>query len=1321
MARAPSAPVTGKKIVQEAQLSAGAEDSEPRFPKPLAIGSKPRKNKLNDISNTIPVKPKAIKSSTPTAAKPPKKPTASRVLTAEKLVKTPRPARAEPPKPPKPRQSKQLKESKESKEAKEPKEPKDPTRIKKIVNESLKKEGAKKLQKEREMKELNDYREQRKSMLRTQNEQIRYENLKFRQQTFIPKTAWGADERKLYSSEELKLRREIEEQREKKRQERERYRSQGRARIGLDTFSNLKVSFKKPKRSSSNHTQEASQECSKPKNHNMSSFIKKKKNEIKKQQEREQLQREAEECKRINQLKILEHHNKTQLNKYKKRTNKKKPKKRPETPKIDRWEEKEFTGSRPSEDERMFEIIRDRLVYEQSGKSSAEGETPNASEEVPLFEAEEPQEEQKVIDLRLPERPAEDTDESDLESLGERHRDIKQQLLNLRNRMDQLKKATVDEQTQEAAAIKIQAHIRRFLVQRALQRYEEDYVSEDEEVQKIMQKLDSSKPKKNLEIMISDDGTPNSHPVIEEQDSQESERTYEYQDFMDVKPGTQELENQLIQDMQQVEQVKHKQQEYQKILKDQLMWQANQLNTLEQLREYDMQNIHYIAEQLDQGPELENALAEIIDRSFSHLAHAFEQNLENVASVLKRDGELEEYSEDTENTESVEGMMDALQKEGIQQKAFDDIESIHQRLQEEIDDFQDYSENERPESANSMPGGHSDFIKQIDMFWAPMGNMSFEGQEDSVGREESEHSIVGREESEHSIVGREESEHSIVDQEQSEHSIVSREESEHSIVSREESEHSIVSREESEHPMISGEESEHSIFETEPFVVDRSYATEENIPDHPDFGFLDTNRLCEHEQSEPEVPDIPQDSYRSDSQKDSPYTKEQLSSPEKIIVVDEQESPQKFLSQESPESSSPQEFESPESPSEQSESQEIPQLPIKSENQTPVSSCSSREMPQLQMFQNLEEPTIPKKIVKESPPSSQREDIQRLVPEQSGNSFTPESIPERPSAPFQELESDDDKTPTPQIISNKSYEETSETEWQLEKEVTPDMINELTEDVLKLLLQENISFETKPSHNLPPLNLRELKQEGYDDPTVSTDKGLQTDQKAVREYLNQLFSLAENSPEEVVNNLKKPLERNVLEILAKMQETEIGTPLELEIHDFPPILRVDWYLELENPSEKTSHTPNTVQLVSEAAHIHNKMMFDAANEALQRMRPYGLKGKPLPWNHDTRCFGLTFSDLPKLLNHVANQLESYAATQAGKIPTNDMVLSSGILDEELLHQVREERLANMLAEEVMMRDEIWVDYDFEETQVVLDLADMVLEHVVQETIEILNE
>jgi hypothetical protein len=41
-------------------------------------------------------------------------------------------------------------------------------------------------------------------------------------------------------------------------------------------------------------------------------------------------------------------------------------------------------------------------------------------------------------------------------------------------------------------------------------------------------------------------------------------------------------------------------------------------------------------------------------------------------------------------------------------------------------------------------------------------------------------------------------------------------------------------------------------------------------------------------------------------------------------------------------------------------------------------------------------------------------------------------------------------------------------------------------------------------------------------------------------------------------------------------------------------------------------------MISEAQHIHNKIIFDCVNESLNRVRPYANQGEPMPWSRKPR-------------------------------------------------------------------------------------------------------
>jgi hypothetical protein len=64
--------------------------------------------------------------------------------------------------------------------------------------------------------------------------------------------------------------------------------------------------------------------------------------------------------------------------------------------------------------------------------------------------------------------------------------------------------------------------------------------------------------------------------------------------------------------------------------------------------------------------------------------------------------------------------------------------------------------------------------------------------------------------------------------------------------------------------------------------------------------------------------------------------------------------------------------------------------------------------------------------------------------------------------------------------------------------------------------------------------------------------------------------------------------------------------------------------------------------------------------------------------------------------------------QAGTLPRREFVFS-GLFDEELFAEIREKKLATLLAREMIENEPKWLNYEFEEAQVKIDIGDMILE------------
>lgn len=57
-----------------------------------------------------------------------------------------------------------------------------------------------------------------------------------------------------------------------------------------------------------------------------------------------------------------------------------------------------------------------------------------------------------------------------------------------------------------------------------------------------------------------------------------------------------------------------------------------------------------------------------------------------------------------------------------------------------------------------------------------------------------------------------------------------------------------------------------------------------------------------------------------------------------------------------------------------------------------------------------------------------------------------------------------------------------------------------------------------------------------------------------------------------------------------------------------------------------------------------------------------------------------------------------------------------MFDEELFAEIREKKLVALLAKEMVETEPKWLNYDFEQAQVKIDIGDMILEMLVAETI-----
>lgn len=277
-------------------------------------------------------------------------------------------------------------------------------------------------------------------------------------------------------------------------------------------------------------------------------------------------------------------------------------------------------------------------------------------------------------------------------------------------------------------------------------------------------------------------------------------------------------------------------------------------------------------------------------------------------------------------------------------------------------------------------------------------------------------------------------------------------------------------------------------------------------------------------------------------------------------------------------------------------------------------------------------------------------------------------------------------------------------------------------------------------------------------------KGIRTDLVAVENYVEAMHKYIEKDHlNKFMNDLFSSVKHDPFEMLNELQNSDIGSYKHFEVDmEKLSVLQLDTYLAMEGywrqkekeedkvveleqkeqaedptkPKSKPKRrrfefdqnglTPEQIyekkKVFRECEHIHNKALFDCVNEALVQFRPHGKDGEPAPWSNRNRVLqskpNKEKNDIKKVFDKVRHQIFRWSIMQAGILPRKEFIFKT--FDDDLFAEVREKKLATLLATEVIENEPKWLSYDFEEAQVRIDLGDMILEQLVTEAITIMN-
>ncbi|OMJ85252.1 hypothetical protein SteCoe_13490 [Stentor coeruleus] len=265
---------------------------------------------------------------------------------------------------------------------------------------------------------------------------------------------------------------------------------------------------------------------------------------------------------------------------------------------------------------------------------------------------------------------------------------------------------------------------------------------------------------------------------------------------------------------------------------------------------------------------------------------------------------------------------------------------------------------------------------------------------------------------------------------------------------------------------------------------------------------------------------------------------------------------------------------------------------------------------------------------------------------------------------------------------------------------------------LESLLNSSTPNNRRGLQGLPLLNLGNLPQNI--NPIISSDPRIETNPNFVRNFIKDVLGNVDILS--IEDELIKGITRNPLENLTQIHELDLGNVVDRGT--YPAILNIPAIVENIFDECGSEDIVSTQRFINKADRIHKIMILTVADELLQKYRPYGTRGVPMIWSDTTRIFTGPRKSTQEIIENVITEIEDLARCEVGKIATEEMILSNGHLDEELLQDIREETVAYAIKKEIADNEWIWVDYEFEETQVKMDLADMILSELAGELIQL---
>ena len=195
------------------------------------------------------------------------------------------------------------------------------------------------------------------------------------------------------------------------------------------------------------------------------------------------------------------------------------------------------------------------------------------------------------------------------------------------------------------------------------------------------------------------------------------------------------------------------------------------------------------------------------------------------------------------------------------------------------------------------------------------------------------------------------------------------------------------------------------------------------------------------------------------------------------------------------------------------------------------------------------------------------------------------------------------------------------------------------------------------------------------------------------------------------------LRKNLYKFSAMLAENVMIPYIDREIPRIPVI--PDEAFELVN-YQILKKVKSNIYCSDEVREDYFRLLFNSFNESLDFFRPYGIKGQPsfLKCSQNKKFLEITDQNINEIYCKALGRTLEWSETLCGLLPDKDeKTVESSDADMDYIGQLREEKMARMLAQEVIDSEGDWVNYEEQEVEIKLEISQLVWEEFLMQNID----